>query len=137
MWLVFILRMQYFSKYSLYDCKYFGQQAGQLLCSTFTGNSNEQTFRTRRVTLPEHSGLYCSGALSQGSNSKIEKWFLAAVALFEKVFYSHFWHVDVISHCADNGLVFLQKFFVSCQYTCANSIFELKTAKCSPNPKRP
>ena len=41
-----------------------------------------------------------------------------------KRYYSHFWHVDANSHCADNGLVFLQKFFVSCQYACGNSIFE-------------
>ena len=66
-----------------------------------------------------------SGALWQGSNSKIENYgFLAAVALFEKVIFNHFWHVDAISHCADNDLVFLQKIFVSCQYACANGIFE-------------
>ena len=55
-----------------------------------------------------------------------------------KRYYSHFWHANAISHCADNGLVFWQKLFVSCQYACANDIFEkkLKTTKCSPNPKR-
>ena len=44
--------------------------------------------------------------LWQGSNSKIEHYvLLAAVTLFER-YYSHFWHVDTISHCADNGSVF-------------------------------
>ena len=42
--------------------------------------------------------------------------FLAAVTLSEKVL-QPFWHVDVISHCAKNGLVFWQKLFVSCQHT--------------------
>ena len=56
-------------------------------------------FKSRRLTM-------YSGVLWQGSNSKIENYgFLAAVTLFEKV-YSHFWHVDAISHYTDNGLVF-------------------------------
>ena len=58
----------------------------------------------------------------QQQNRKL--WFfLAAVTLFEKVL-QPFWHVDAISHCADNGLVFRQKLFVSCQYACANDIFK-------------
>ena len=71
------------------------------------------------------------------AKSKIMGFWLLWLCL--KRYYSHFWHVDAISHCADNGLVFLQKFLVSCQYACANSIFEkkLKMAKCSPNPKWP
>ena len=33
-------------------------------------------------------------------------WLLRACL---KRYHSHFWHADAISHCADNGLVFLQK----------------------------
>ena len=47
-----------------------------------------------------------SGALWQGSNSKVENYdFLAAMTWFVKVL-QPFLHVDVISHCADNGVVF-------------------------------
>ena len=53
-----------------------------------------------------------------------------------KRYYSHFWHVDAISHCTDNSLVFLQRLFVT---THPQMVFlkKLKTAKCSPNLKRP
>ena len=43
-WLVFIL--QYFSSPVVMTCKYFGYQAGQLSCSTFTGTSNEKMFQS-------------------------------------------------------------------------------------------
>ena len=46
--------------------------------------------------------------------------------------------VDAISHCADNGLVFRQN-YSSPVSTHVKIIFlkKLKTAKCSPYPKRP
>ena len=36
---------------SLYDCKDFGKQAGQLFCSTFTGTSNKTMFHWRFMQL--------------------------------------------------------------------------------------
>ena len=72
----------------------------------------------------------------QQQNRKL--WFFWLLWLCLKTYYSHLWHVDAISHCADNGLVFSQKLFVSCQYECGNGIFEkTKNGKVYPNPKRP
>ena len=60
------------------------------------------------------------------AKSKIMVFWLLRLGL--KRYYSHFWHVNSNSHCTmvctDNGLVFSQKLFLSCQYTCATCIFE-------------
>ena len=46
-----------------------------------------------------------SDALWQGSNSKIENYGFGRCGLLEKIL-QPFWHVNAISHCADNGFIF-------------------------------
>ena len=51
-----------FFQSSLYNCKYFSQQAGQLFCSTFTGTSNKAMFQWRFMQLrgPIRQGNFLS-----------------------------------------------------------------------------